>query len=76
MLSHSQLSCIPHLPASGVLEQSLLPEENISNQDTRQQAKLAFMAGNAVDYHDLWLVLSIHSQYIPRETSLLLQSKK
>ena len=76
MLSHSQFSCLPHFPASGVLEQLLSPEKNIANQDTGQQVRLAIMAGNEVDNYDLWLGLSIHSQYTPRDTSLLLQSKK
>lgn len=76
MLSHSQFSCGPHFPASRVLEQSLFPEENITNQDTRQQVQLAIVVGSEVDYYDLWLGLSIHPQYIPRGTSLLLRSKK
>lgn len=76
MLSQSQLRSISHFPASGVLEQSHLPEENMANQNTRQQVKLAFTVGNEVDYYDLWLALSIHSQHIPRETSLLLRTKK
>lgn len=72
MLFHRKLSSIPHFSASKVLEQSRLPQEDTTNQDSRQQSECAFMTENEVTA----MIYGGISQNTPGEISLMLQSKK